>query len=254
MGRKPSYTWHDGFAMPMGFPVDAFASALAYAPEPDDFFIVTYPKCGTTWTQNIVYLLTHGGTPLDPSERLGDHVPHLEEVGGPAVARLPRPRYIKTHLPYALAPKHETAHYLYVARNPFDCVVSFFHHTRGFVKHYDFADGTFDEFFECFIAGNVDFGDYFEHLAAWLVQTRRANVDLMTYEAMWNDPRAAVVAIAELVGGGLGRDERLVDYLEYRRDRAEFSDVNNPYTPETAVFLVSTSPNDPQTPILSSAP
>lgn len=49
------------------------------------------------------------------------------------------------------------------------------------------------------------------------------------------------------------RDGRLVDYLEYRRDRAEFSDVSNPYTPDTAVFLVSPSPNGSEALILSSA-
>jgi len=211
MGHTPSYTWHDGFAMPMGFPVDAFSSALAYEPAADDFFVATYPKCGTTWTQNIVYLLTHGGRPLNASQSLSDAIPHLEEVGGVVVDRLPPPRFIKTHLPYELVPKHPTARYLFVARNPFDCAVSFFHHTRGFVKHYAFADGTFDEYFECFIAGAVDFGDYFDHIASWLPQTCRPNVRLLTYEAMWADPRAAVVAIGDFLGWPTSRDDALID-------------------------------------------
>ena len=218
MGRKPSYRWHDGFAMPMGFPIEAFASALAYEPDADDVFIATYPKCGTTWTQYIVYLLTHHGQPLAASERLGDAIPHLEEVGRQSVERLRPPRAIKTHFPYALVPKHADARYLVVARNPFDCVVSFYHHTRGFPRHYDFADGTFDEFFECFIAGNVDFGDYFEHTASWLAQTASANVRLLTYEAMWAEPRAAVVAIAEFIGADTAGDPRFVDtVLEHSR-------------------------------------
>lgn len=28
-------------------------------------------------------------------------------------------------------------------------------------------DGTFDEFFELFISGNTDYGDYFDHLLGW---------------------------------------------------------------------------------------
>ena len=51
---------------------------------------------------------------------------------------------IKTHLPFAMTPWHDEALYVYVARNPFDCAVSFYHHTRGFPQHYRFADGTFD--------------------------------------------------------------------------------------------------------------
>ena len=33
--------------------------------------------------------------------------------------------------------------------------MSFYHHTRGFPRHYDFAEGTWDTFFECFMRGEV---------------------------------------------------------------------------------------------------
>lgn len=49
------------------------------------------------------------------------------------------------------------------------------------------------------------------------------------------------------------RDGKLVNYLEYARDHADFADVENPYTPETAVFRVSPSPSDPGRFILSPA-
>ena len=32
-----------------------------YRPRPDDIVISTYPKCGTTWMQNIVYEVLHQG-------------------------------------------------------------------------------------------------------------------------------------------------------------------------------------------------
>lgn len=228
MSRSPRYTVHDGFLMPMGFPVDSFDSGQRYRPEPDDIFVSTYPKCGTTWTQFIVYLLLHGGEPLPSGTGINDVFPHLEEVGDEVVRALPRRRLIKTHLPRERTPWLASARYVYVARNPFDCAVSFYHHTRGFVKHYDFADGTFEEFFDCFVRGQVDFGDYFANLLSWMPAVAKPNVLFLTYEDMLADPHAAVIAIGEFLGGdaavAAGRPdivERIVDTSSFDKMRVD---------------------------------
>ncbi len=189
----------------MGFPVEGFESGQRYAAAPGDVFVATYPKCGTTWMQYIVYLLLHDAEPLASGVSLSDVFPHLEEVGDAAVRALPKPRLIKTHLPRPRTPWHPRAKYLYVARNPFDCAVSFYHHTRGFVKHYDFADGSFDTFFECFVRGEVDFGDYFDHLLSWLPDLTRPNVLSLRYEQLVVNPRAAIAAIGAFLGGAAAR-------------------------------------------------
>ena len=132
MGLKPSYLVHRGFRLPKSFPRERFASALDYQAAAGDIFVSAYPKCGTTWTQHIVYLLQCGGVPLGAGDRLTELFPHLEEVGSRFVASLAPPRCIKTHLPFAMTPYHRQARYIYVARNPFDCAVSFFHHTPRF--------------------------------------------------------------------------------------------------------------------------
>jgi hypothetical protein len=197
---KPSYTLHKNFRLPMGFPPECFDSGLAYQAQEGDTFIVTYPKCGTTWTQHILWMLSHDGEPLPVGKNINLEVPHLEEVGGEFVAALSKPRFIKTHLTYELTPHHHQAKYIYVARNPFDCAVSFYYHTKGFVKHYNFAEGSFDDFFECFMAGEVDWGDYFDHLLPWVEHKHDRNVLFLTYEAMKSDPKAAIMAIAEFLG------------------------------------------------------
>lgn len=203
--RKPSYTMHDGFRMPRGFPVEGFASALQYQAQPGDVFIATYPKCGTTWAQHIVYMILNGGEALPPERSVSEVFPHLEEVGKETVAALAEPRLIKTHLPFAMTPYHREAKYIYVARNPFDCAVSFYHHTRGFVKHYDFAEGTFDDFFECFLTGEVDFGDYFDNLMSWYEHKDDDNALFLTYEQMKANPAKAVAAIGLFLGPGAAR-------------------------------------------------
>lgn len=199
MSVRPRYRLHDGYRMPLGFPVENFLSALDYRAEAGDIILSTYPKCGTTWVQYIIYLLLHDAQPLREGESLGAAIPHLEEVGAAVAAQLPKPRAIKTHFTREMTPCHPDARYVVVARNPFDCAVSFFHHTRGFVKHYDFAEGTFAEYFECFISGEVDSGDYFDHLGPWYELRRERNVLFLIYEEMQRDPTEAVAKIARFL-------------------------------------------------------
>ena len=228
--------------MPLGFPAEGFESGLKYVPCPGDVFVCTYPKCGTTWTQYIVYLLTRGGEPLAPGESLGSVFPHLEEVGSEALAAMPAPHLIKTHLPRELTPFSSAARYLYVARNPFDCVVSFYHHTRGFPRHYDFAAGTFADFFECFIHGEVDFGDYFDHLVSWHALAGASNVRFLTYEQMRADTHSAVRAIGEFLGspaaecvGDTAQVERVLaasSFASMRKDQQRWSSERPADMPE----------------------
>jgi hypothetical protein len=233
---------HDGFRMPMGFPIAGFDSGQRYRVAPGDVFVASYPKCGTTWTQYIVYLLLNDGRPLMPKQSINDVFPHLEEVGEDVLRARPAPRLIKTHLPFARTPWSPRAKYVYVARNPFDCAVSFYHHTRGFVRHYDFAAGTWETFFECFLSGEVDFGDYFDNLLSWWPRRAEPNVLFLTYERMLADPAAAVSAIAGFLGGpasALGHDEQRLagvvrdsSFGEMRRNQARWSSERPAWSPE----------------------
>ncbi|CAB4033294.1 sulfotransferase domain-containing [Paramuricea clavata] len=49
---------------------------LSFKPRPDDVFVVTPPKCGTTWMQQILHQLRSGG---DMSfDEISDVVPYIE--------------------------------------------------------------------------------------------------------------------------------------------------------------------------------
>ncbi|MBH98679.1 MAG: sulfotransferase [Rhodospirillaceae bacterium] len=213
MAKTPKYIEHDMFRMPMGFSTEAYRSALNYSATAEDIFVCSYPKCGTTWLQNIVYLILNGGVPLGPDMRLPTVFPHLEEVGLQVCEKLPTPRLIKTHLPFFVTPWHLEARYFYIARNPFDCVVSFFHHTCGFPQHYDFLDGEFNEFFECFISGKVDFGDYFDNLIPWYNQRDKSNVFFITYESMISDSRAAIKKIGKFLETDATKLDKTIDQV-----------------------------------------
>ena len=139
---------------------------------------------------------------MKPNEQLNALFPHLEEVGKNYVEQRPLKggsRLIKTHLPYEMTPQNSQAKYIFISRNPKDCVVSFFHHTRGFPKHYGFADGDFDVYFDLFIEGKVDFGNYFSTLRSWLDHKDDNNVLFLTYEGLRHNTRDTVLSIAKFI-------------------------------------------------------
>lgn len=84
----------------------------------DDVFIATYPKCGTTWTQEITYLINNDAVPpKDHLDRLQNN-PFIEITGEDGPRNMRRPGCIKTHLPRNLVPYADHAKYIYVLRNP----------------------------------------------------------------------------------------------------------------------------------------
>ncbi|KAM7296013.1 sulfotransferase ssu-1-like [Ixodes scapularis] len=198
-----SYREIDGYYVSYSFHDETIRSALGYKPAPGDVFIVSYPKCGTTWLQHIVYSIFNGRAP--PGNRMGilREMPFLEMQGVESIKDMPRPGAIKTHMPFQFQPYSKDAKYLYITRNPYDCCVSFFYHTKG-LPHYNFADGTFDEFFEMFIEGKVDTGDYFDNLLSWYEHRNDPNVLFLTYEDLKEDTAAWVLKIAHFLGEEYG--------------------------------------------------
>lgn len=193
--KTPAYQDVDGFRIPKMFSPDALRSTFKYQPRDDDVFIVTYPKCGTTWVQHIVMSIFKKGETIDNFQEFQRSTPFLEMIGPKAAEIMPKPGAIKTHLPFHLNPYSPRAKYIYVTRNPKDCCVSFYHHTKMF-SGYEFEDGSFDDFFELFIDGLVDFGDYFDHLLSWYEHRNDPNVLFMTYEDIKADTESAVMKMA----------------------------------------------------------
>lgn len=193
----PLYQDMDGvLRLSRNFTVEMLRSALSYTPQPDDKFVVTFPKCGTTWTQHIGFLIFNKGVPPSSGLEFFHRSPFIEMIGASSVTDMTRPGVIKTHLPYHLMPMHPQAKYLYVCRNPKDTCVSMYYHTKGFTG-YDFADGKFDDFFEVFVTGQTDYGDYFDHVLGWYEHRNDPNVLFLHYEDMKAQPREGVLRIAE---------------------------------------------------------
>lgn len=199
--KRPYYKDCDGFLIPGAFSLEAFRSAINYKPKTGQLFIATYPKCGATWMQQIVDLIFNKGKPAENFGEVLQNSPLLELNGADSVDFTYGPGAIKIHLPFNLAPYSPNAKYIYIARNPRDCCVSFYYHTKC-VEAYNFSDGTFEEFFEFFISGKTSFGDYFDHLLSWYEHKDDRNVCFLTYEELKEDARNQIIKIAKFIGDG----------------------------------------------------
>ncbi|GFT11870.1 sulfotransferase 1C2 [Nephila pilipes] len=129
---------------------------------------------------------------------------------------IPRQNAIKTHLPFRLIPWSEEAKYIYIARNPKDCCVSYYHHMRN-IPHKGFK-GNFDEFFKIFMTGKIHYEDYFDHLMELYEHRNDPNVLFMTYEQMQEDTEAAVLKMASFID-----DEKYSEPL--RKDKEKLKNV-----------------------------
>ncbi|KAI1295434.1 Phosphofurin acidic cluster sorting protein 1 [Halotydeus destructor] len=193
----------DGLNVPFFFNKEKVQEALSIEARDDDIFVVTYPKCGTTWMRYIVWSIQNlGSRPLPSMHELSYNIaPFLERAGSGVANGLPSPRTLNVHFPHRFVAQNSTAKYIYVARDPRDTCVSYYHFARECLGGSGYVDATFDEFFELFITGNIPYGDYFDHLLQWWQRRNDPNVLFLTYEDMLQLPVDAVLRVADFISG-----------------------------------------------------
>ena len=176
-------------------------SAARYKAKDSDIFVCSFAKCGTTWVQNIVWLIIHDGESFEGC--MADTIPMLVFDGCEGVEAIDDsvyPRIVKTHLPYSMTPQNPNTKYIYITRNPKDALVSFYYHLKGFRGHYDCPDVTLNDVFPLYVAGKVDFNSYFDHVAEWYSKRDEAKVLFLFYEDLKRDLKSNVMKIAKFLG------------------------------------------------------
>nr|BDY34590.1 sulfotransferase 1cc-2 [Aquarana catesbeiana] len=173
----------------------------------DDILIATFPKAGTTWMQEIADLILLQGN-VEQSMRAPCFikVPFLEMNAKPippgveAAANMPSPRLLKTHMPIKLLPPsflERNTKVIYVARNAKDCMVSYYYFhlmNKGLPD-----PGTRNEYFSTFLAGDVPWGSWFDHVIGWWKAKDKQRILYIFYEDMVEDPKREIKKIIEFL-------------------------------------------------------
>ena len=187
--------------------IESFQKGLKLKVRDSDIIIVTYPKSGTTWMQQIVYQMVSGGN--ESFDEISAVVPWIERAHflKQDLEAMPAPRVLKTHFSYKEIPKGP-GKYIFVMRDGKDVAVSFYQFLIAIGNR---QDVSFQEFFvDQFLTGATVGGNWFTYIKDWWKHRKDSNVLTITYEDMKERPHPEVDIdrISEFCGFNLSPDLR----------------------------------------------
>lgn len=200
----------------------------AFRPDPSDLLIATYPKAGTTWTQEIVDLLLNNGdaefckrapTPVR-SPFLEINSPPPIPSGLDLLKNMDPPRIIKTHLPFQLVPLgfwENKCKAIYVARNAKDNLVSYYHFDCMNLTQPE--PGPWDGYIHKFMRGDLGWGSWYDHVKGYWEKREKKNILYLFYEDMKENPRREVERIMRYLDLSLSDEviTRIVELTSFKK-------------------------------------
>ncbi|XP_071495264.1 sulfotransferase 1C2-like [Diadema antillarum] len=206
---------YEGVLMPKFTPARCVEAVRNFTVRDDDIFLITYPKSGTTWVQQIALLALHNGDESQFKHNIMKIVPFLEAVESmnlesASSSRMqteiadekPSPRILKTHVVPKWLPDSirdsTRGKVIYVARNPKDMMVSYFHFCRISCNLPKYE--SWDVFYEEFLADRVPYGSWCENVLYWWKKREEPNVLFLKYEDLKKDLKGSIGQISEFMG------------------------------------------------------
>lgn len=174
----------------------------------DDTLLLAYPKSGTHWLWEIMNMIQNENTVYMKVNKVENF---LEASKQETLAALKSPRVLNSHLPLRLLPREILAKKIktvFAIRNPKDVIVSYYWHTYQFQKMTGF-DGSFNEYFQYFLDGKVQFGSWFHYMQEFQKDFEdhpEWPVHIVAYEEIKNDPVKEIQTISKFLGKNLSYD------------------------------------------------
>ncbi|KAK9504704.1 hypothetical protein O3M35_010974 [Rhynocoris fuscipes] len=251
-GERSGWYWYGPkrFLVPSPFLLYA-EKYFNFQTRPDDVWLVTFPRSGTTLTQEILWLLTHNldfetakelnvweRTPfyeldmlfhpetkqkfLDENEgniHYQNMINRLSEHAYLTLETMDSPRVIKTHFPISMLPydvPETKPKIVYVARNPIDVALSYYHLLRLW-RTSDLST-DFKTFISQFERGLVMWGPFFEHIKEGWDMRGEDRFFFMFYEDLTKDMKGTLRKLAEFLEVDVSDEgiEELADHVNIK--------------------------------------
>ena len=203
---------------------------MEFEPRPSDLYVATYPRSGTTWVQFILFLMHDERDP--EFAHISQVSPWYERSLALATKEArdfepyPDPRYFKTHLTPEWLP--DVGRVIYIERDPLDVAVSYYHLYRSHLRF----RGSFDQFFDRFIDGRLQYRSWFDHVERWrrFGERHPDRILSLTYEDLRTDLDAVVMRIAAFTGASLTprtteRIRRMANFEWMRTHQRQFDPI-----------------------------
>jgi len=183
---------------------------------PDDVFSITFPKSGSTWCQEMIWLLNND---LDyaTAEKINIFNRFLQieldicfknfDFGMLERAdTLPSPRHLKSHLPVGLLPSQiwtVKPRIIYVSRGRKDNAISYYNH----YKKVHLSNVTKVDFMETFLEDQVIFSPQHNHVKDFWFLRNEENVLFLTYEEMKRDLFEVLIKTSKFLGKNYSEEQ-----------------------------------------------
>ncbi|CAN7064708.1 hypothetical protein Bca4012_101874 [Brassica carinata] len=207
---------------------------------PNDIFVCSYPKTGTTWLKALTFAIANRSRFDDSSNPLLKRNPHefvpYIEIDFPFFPQLDvlnnkSNTLFSTHIPHELLPDsvvRSGCNLVYIWRDPKDTFISlwtFLHKSRS-----PFGPvNSLEESFDMFCRGLSWYGPYLDHvLGYWRAyQENPDKILFLKYEFMRADPLPYVKKLAEFMGFGFTEEEEQKGVAENVVNLCSFETLKN---------------------------
>ncbi|PIK55002.1 putative amine sulfotransferase-like [Apostichopus japonicus] len=258
MSNLPFLVYKDKYHLPIFTTAEYVEEFEAMEVREDDVFIVTYPKSGTHWMQEMVHLIFADGQPEKVTANERRLVVEMADVRSPELVSetdpgfrlmkdLPSPRVFSTHVVCPLLPRmiwQKQCKMIYVYRHPKDVIVSFYNFHR--VLRERFAGLTipdtpdqFELFFTACLDGQIEYGSWFDHLLSYEQHREKDFFLFVSYEDMKKNIHTIVSQVGKFLGRELNEDtvERIVENSSFQSMKGKFQKDENVERTDLDVFL-----------------
>lgn len=164
----------------------------------DDTFVIGYPKSGTTYVEEIAWLINNNLDFQGAKDIMHWIRVTFVDVGYTQafLDEIPSTRTFKSHLPLKYLPENveKDSKVVYVMRNPKDLMVSMYYFAKS-LKESKFT-GTFEEMVEMILNGQYMYGYWWDHVDGYV---NVPNVHIVEYETLLEKPVETVRLLAKFL-------------------------------------------------------